>query len=317
MQTPYAFLNGKFLPAKQVAIPLTDAGFVLGATLAEQLRTFHGRIYRTDEHLARLWRSLELLHVAPRLTRAEVAAAAEELVARNHRLLHAEDDLGVSIVITPGAYPGYGGSAASEPLVCLHTYPLQFQFWAEKYRVGQRLRTTSVEQVPERCWPRGMKCRSRVHYYLADHQAAELEPGARAVLLDEHGRVTEASTANILLYRADMGLAAPPRGAVLPGISLATVVELAAELGIPYAERELLPDDLATADEVLLSSTPLCLLPATSLNGKLIGPGKPGAVFQRLIQAWSKRVGLGIVGQAERFAPQRTTASAEFVTEKA
>lgn len=304
MQDPYAFLNGRFLPAAQAAIPLTDAGFVLGTTVAEQLRTFRGRIYRTQEHLDRLWHSLELLEVEPAITRAEMAGVAEELVARNHRLLHPDDDLGVSIVVTPGPYRAYGGPGVGQPLVGLHTYALPFHLWAEKYRHGQHLCTTNIEQVPARCWPREVKCRSRMHYYLADHRAAALDSGARAVLLDEQGHVTEASTANLLLYTACTGLISPPRSTVLPGISLATVAELAAQLDIPFTERSILPADLAAADEVLLSSTPLCLLPATHFNGRAIGSGAPGPIFQRLIQAWSERVGLDIVAQAERFAPR-------------
>jgi branched-subunit amino acid aminotransferase/4-amino-4-deoxychorismate lyase len=141
-----------------------------------------------------------------------------------------------------------------------------------------------------------------MHYYLADREAARREPGARAVLLDEQGHVTEASTANVFLYSREHELAAPPAGSVLPGISASVVLRLAAEAGIPAATRPLTPEDLAVADEVLLTSTPWCLLPVTRFEGRPAGRGVPGPVFQRLLSGWSELVGLDISAQAERFA---------------
>jgi branched-chain amino acid aminotransferase len=302
MDEPIAYLSGRFLPASQVAVSPVDTGFVLGATVAEQLRTFAGRLFRLDDHLARLEQSLRIADIDPRLARAELATIAEGLVARNHPQLAAGDDLGLSIFVTPGLYSAYAGSGPVEPTVCLHTYPLPFGRWAGKYRTGQSLVTTGVEQVPAECWPPTLKCRSRMHYYLADRKAANMEPGARALLLDREGMVTEASTANILVYTSGQGLASPPQESVLPGISLAVVAHLSRGLGIPWSYRKLSPADVAGAEEVLLSSTPWCLLPVTRFNGRPVGSGHPGPVFSRLLAAWSELAEVDIAGQAQRYA---------------
>jgi branched-chain amino acid aminotransferase len=301
MGEPIAFLNGQFVPAAVVAISPTDAGFVQGSTVAEQLRTFGGRLFRLDDHLARLEYSLAVVGIEPGVTRGELTRAAYEVVRHNHALLEPGDDLGLSVFVTPGEYAAYAPAGESRAVVCLHTYPLPFRLWAAKYRTGQALVTTDVEQVPARCWPPGLKCRSRMHYHLADRQAARIEPGARALLLDEHGLVTEASTANLLIAR-DGQLATPPGNKVLQGISLAEIHELAARLGILSVHRDLRVPDVAAADEALLSSTPFCLLPVTCLNGRPIGPGVPGPLYQRLMAAWNAHAGLDIVAQAERFA---------------
>jgi branched-subunit amino acid aminotransferase/4-amino-4-deoxychorismate lyase len=89
---------------------------------------------------------------------------------------------------------------------------------------------------------------------------------------------------------------------ILRGISLTVAVELAKQFDIPSIHRELTTDDVASAEEVLLTSTPLCLLPVTQLNGRPIGLGRPGEVFRRLIGAWSEMVGVDIVAQAEQFS---------------
>ena len=122
------------------------------------------------------------------------------------------------------------------------------------------------------------------------------------MLLDRDGHVTECSAANILIYCEDEGLTAAPRGTVLPGISQAVAMGLAADLGIPTGERRIDPADLPSADEVLLTSTPWCLLAATRVEGRAIGTGVPGPLFRRLLEAWNDLVGLDIAAQAERFS---------------
>src|SRR5438034_2991391 len=104
MNQPLAYFNGRFLPVSQVAIPLYDAGFVQGVTVAEQLRTFGGKLFRLERHLERLGRSLRIVDVDSGCAPAELAAAARELVAKNHALLAPGDDLGLSIFVTPGPY---------------------------------------------------------------------------------------------------------------------------------------------------------------------------------------------------------------------
>jgi branched-subunit amino acid aminotransferase/4-amino-4-deoxychorismate lyase len=302
MDQPQAYLNGQWIPAAAATVPVGDAGFVLGATVAEQLRTFGGRLFHLDDHLTRLGHSLRIVGVDPGMARDELAAVAEQLVACNHRLLAPGDDLGLSIFVTPGDYPAYSPPGPARPTVCLHTYPLPFRLWAAKYREGQALVTTDVEQVSPRSWPASLKCRSRMHYCLADKQAAAIDPQARALLLDAQGFVTEASTANLVIYNAAEGLVSPPGGKILHGISLSAAAEFARRLGIAAGERELATDDVAAAEEAMLASTPLCLLPVTRLGGRPIGDGKPGPVFRRLLSAWSEAVGIDIAAQAERFA---------------
>ncbi len=305
MVQPQAFLNGTFLPASAMRVAPTDAGFVLGVTVAEQLRTFRGELFRLEEHLERLFHSASVVGVYPAMERATLADAARALVAHNRALLNPDEELGLSVFVTPGEYATFAPESSAGPTVGMHTYRLPFALWAEKYRTGQSLVTTSVRQVPPASWPSGLKCRSRMHYYLADREAANREPGARALLLDLEGWVTEASTANVFVYRREEGLLSPPLHRILHGISLDVAFGLAAELGIPTHFRDLVPSDLAHADEVMLSGTSPCLLPVTQFDGAPIGSGKPGPTFQSLMTAWNKLVGTDIVAQAEHWARPR------------
>ena len=191
------------MPASLAAVSVTDAGFVQGTTVAEQLRTFGGKLFRLEAHLERLFRSLAIVEVDAGLKIEEFARIAEELVARNHALLARGDDLGLSMFVTPGPYPPMASGPPLGPTVCMVTFPPRFDLWASKYRGGESLATTDVQQVSARCWPPELKCRSRMHYYLADRQARKRYPGSRALMLDEVGFITEATTANIVLYQQE------------------------------------------------------------------------------------------------------------------
>ncbi len=203
MTEPEAFLNGRFVPQSAATLPVYDAGFVLGITVAEQLRTFGGELFRVEAHLQRLARSLAIVGVAPGLELKELSDNARELARRNHRLLAAGDDLGLCMFVTPGAYPTMAPLGKQGPTVVMHTFPAAFHLWADKYETGESLTTTPVQQVPSACWPVELKCRSRMHYYLADQAARKIDPKSRAVMLDEDGYVTESTTANLLIYYKD------------------------------------------------------------------------------------------------------------------
>lgn len=304
-----AFLNGRFVPAAELMVPVYDAGFVMGATVAEQLRTFAGRLFRLDDHLRRLARSLEIVGVDSGISMAALADAANELTEHNHRLLAPGDDLGLTLFVTPGPYPAMAEEAAAlghtGPLVGMHTRPLAFHQWSAKYDSGEALVVTPFQQVPVECWPAELKCRSRMHYYLADRFARQTQTGARALLLDAAGHVLESSTANILVENDREGIVSPPRECILPGVSVHVIEELAAQLGIAFGHRHLRLDDLLAADEVLLCSTSPCVWPVRSVNGQPIGSALPGPTALRLRQAWSDLVGLDIRQQARQFSDRQ------------
>lgn len=303
-----AYRSGEWIPAHQLTIPVTDAGFVQGVTIAEQLRTFNGQLFRVAEHMQRLAHSLEIVGFNSPVPLEELAQVARRLAAENHPWLEPGDDLGLSLFVTPGPYSTFAPEGG-EPLVGMHTYPLPFGLWADKYESGQAVVITSVTQVPASCWSPALKCRSRMHYYLADREAARQRPGARALLLDTDGYISEASTANVVLYHRHEGLVSPPHDAILPGVSVATLRQLAHQLEVPWSERAIAVQDVYAADELFLTSTSPCLLPVTSCDIRPIGTGQPGMMYRRLQEAWNELVRLDIAAQAQRFARRERRSS--------
>jgi len=299
-----AWLDGASLPRSRLCVPVGDAGFVLGATVTEQLRTFRGELFLPADHGRRLAASLAVVGIESPWSIAAMLDAAAEIAAHNHRRVEPANDLGLVIFATPGDLAAQHCGRAGRPRVAIHTFPLAFALWSSGYDDGMALRTVATSQVPNSCWPLAAKVRSRLHYHLADREAAAMEPGSRAVLAHGDGRISETSTANIAIVK-DGTVKTPPPSDALEGVSLACARRLAHGLGITWDETSLTVRDLATADEILLTSTPSCILPATRLDGRPIGTGRPGPVFHGLLESWSRLVGLDIADQARRH--RRTT----------
>ncbi len=307
MTEPIAYLNGQFVPISRASLSVFDLGIVAGSSVTEMTRTFRHVPFRLNEHLDRLEQSLKLVRIDPRVSRDELVSICERVVSENHKLIPADHDLGLIVFVTAGQNLTYLGlselSRARTPSVCVHTFPLPFELWAERYETGLHLATTSIGSLPDDVIDTRIKHRSRLHWHLADVQAKKVDPSAMAVLLDQDGFVTETATGNLCVVEG--GTIVTPSQHVLHGISREVVADLATSLGLSFATARVTPDDLARASEVFLTSTPNCMLPVTRFNNNPIGQGGPGPVFQRLISAWSKLVGLDIIGQMRDGARSR------------
>jgi branched-subunit amino acid aminotransferase/4-amino-4-deoxychorismate lyase len=300
MDAPWAYRNGEWIESAALCVAVDDVGFLLGATVTERFRTFRGEVFRLDEHLARMRHSLEIVSLAAGEIVAELGRAVPEFVRRNQSHLAADDDWSIVAFVTPGPMD------AAQPTVCVHGHRLPFGRWAAQYEDGLAVVVSDVRQVPENCWPPELKCRSRMHYYLADRRAAASQAGARAILLDQEGYIGEATTANVVIYRVGEGLLSPPADHILAGVSLGVMRELSAAIGVPFVMRRLSVDELQSADEAMLTSTSICLLPIVTCDGRPIGTARPGAIYRRLLAAWNELVGLDVAEQARGRANQHS-----------
>lgn len=295
---PLAYLHGRFLPASQARLALNDAGFVQGATVTDLCRTFGHQLYRWEDHLSRFQRSCRATGIYPLLAEQEITKLAHELVMHNAALLKPEQDLGLVVFATPGPVSYYAmGEESGEDAGTtfgMHTFPLRFQRYRRFHEQGVSLVVPRTRQVPAECVDPRIKQRSRLHWWLAQKEAEQLEAGAMVLLLDRDGFITETASANFLLVQKGVVLS-PPRQGVLEGISLQVVRELCQDLGFAFMERPLQLNDCLAADEAFLSCTTYCLAGVSRFNGQPLP--WPGVIFQQLLRAWSERVGVDIRGQ--------------------
>ena len=173
----------------------------------------------------------------------------------------------VCVFVTPGRVSGLqrSGSRSADYLrpqlsVCRFTAGIR------KYSEGVTLVTVETRQVPTDCWPSELKCRSRMHYYLAAREAQRQVSGATALLLDHQGCVSETPTANAIAFFANPDLSRRHAKVFFPASASTMSCNWLTSSGVPFEFRDLTPAELATADEILLTSTPFCLLPVVRFD---------------------------------------------------
>lgn len=300
MSEPLVYLNGNSIPASQANIAIYDMGIIQGATVTERLRTFNKEPFQLDAHLERLRQSLHHVRFDIGISSDRLKHTIHELVHYNSKLVHPDDELNLVIFVTAGENSKFAAGSVSSfpsmPTICVHTFRTHFGAWATSMQEGQHLVTPSTRHVPPQCYNPAIKNRSRFHFYMADMEARDSDPEASALLLDIEGNITETSYANFLLFR-NGSIISPTLRNILPGVSRKITIELAAELGIPLLEIDLQTSEAIEAEEAFLTSTSFCLMPVTRINGSPIGTGKPGQIYQKLMKAWNRRVGLDIARQ--------------------
>ena len=291
------FLNGAWVPNSELHISVDDAGFLLGATVTERLRTFGGQVFRLDEHLERLRNSLKIVGLDSDAICNQVAAAVPEFLRRNQALIDAGDDWSIIAFATPGV------AGSGRPTVCVHGYPLPFKSWASKYRnrrAGDRepnptaaaqLRAARAQMPQPHALLSG---RSRGGAEAARSRGDFVGSGwlRRRSHDCERGRFSRRRRLHFAAARQHSGRRQSRRRPRIIG----------AESTCPFVTRRLTVDELCSADEALLTSTSICALPIVECNGHPIADGKPGPTYRRLLSAWNDLAGLNIADQARRYA---------------
>jgi branched-chain amino acid aminotransferase len=261
-------------------------------------RTFNGRVFKLEEHVERLYRSLKVLRIDPGLSAEETIDISHEVIRRNAHLLGPDDDYWVAQRVSRGVQRVEGDNWSHYgPTVIVECMPLPLKARAAHFRDGIDVVVPSVRRIP----PDSLTPRAKTHNYLnvisADLEVHTHSPEAWAVLLDTNGNLCEGLGSNIFVAR-DGRLLTPQERYVLPGVSRATAIELAADLGIPCLEADIDLYDAYAADEVFLTSTSLCICPVRSVNGNPVGDGKvPGPITRRLTEAYIELVGCDFVAQ--------------------
>jgi branched-chain amino acid aminotransferase len=292
-----AYFNGNIMPEREVVLPFRDRGFKYGDAAFDMTRTFHGRAFRLKEHIERFYRSLRYLRIDPGLSPAEMVGASEEVLERNRHFLTDDTDYWLGQRVSRGVDAvGDEGWDHTGPNVIIECVPLPLKARARLFRDGIDIVVPPTRRVA----PEALSPRAKTHNYLnliiADMEAKANDKEAWSVLLDAQGHLAEGIGSNIFVVQGGAVLT-PHERWVLPGISRATVIGLCATLGIDCREADLDLFDAATADEIFMTSTSLCICPVRSIGGRALPGPLPGPVTRRLSEAYAREVGCDFVAQ--------------------
>ena len=278
-------------------VSFRDRGFKFGEAVFDTARTIRHKPFKLEEHVDRLFRSMRYLQIDAGLSRTEMVSISNEVLERNLHLIAPDEDYWLFQRVSPGVADPFLGEEAAEPTVIVECTPLPLEARAPLYRDGVRVQIPATRRTPPDAVSPRAKTQNYINLQLADREVRSQDPDAWAILLDHDGNIAEGLGSNIFFVR-DGELLTPRARFVLPGISRETVMDLAGEADIAVRETDLDLFDAFTCDECFLTSTSLCMVPVSSVNGRPVGDGAvPGPVTARLVEAYKRLLDFDFVAQ--------------------
>jgi D-alanine transaminase len=284
------YLNGRFQRLCDAQVSVLDRGFIFGDGVYEVVPVYARRLFRFEEHMARLSRSLAKLRIANPFNREQWLERIRPLVAALTEQQGANDQV-VYIQITRGvALRDHVMPPDIEPTVFMMVSAMK------PPTAEQRHHGVACTTARDFRWERGdIKSISLLGNVLARQMSAD--HGAVETIMFRDGAhggpwLTEAAASNVWVVHEGALLGPPKSEHVLEGIRYDLLRELCEEEGIAYNLRPLSEADVRAADEVLLTSATKEVLPVTKIDGEPVGHGalrgKPGPVYARLYEAYQR-----------------------------
>lgn len=278
----HTYINGQFVVPDQAKLSAYDHGFLYGNGLFETMRAYEGKVFRLHDHIKRIIRSTEILDW-------RYSFAADELIQAVYSTLAVNDLSEASIRLTLSRGAGYARPDAfcSQPTIAVYAAPYQAPA-ALEYHTGWPVATASIRRNQT-----SPACRIKSANYLDNLLArseVKLKGAKEALLLNSDGMIAEGTIANFFFVINGKLVTPHVASGLLPGITRAVVLELAAKMPIVSEIRAVYPEELWMASEVFITNSLLEIMPVNRLDDKVIGNGQCGPVTQRIINQYKALV---------------------------
>ncbi|HET9976132.1 MAG TPA: D-amino acid aminotransferase [Burkholderiaceae bacterium] len=284
------YLNGQYRPIAQASVNVLDRGFLFGDGIYEVVPVYGRKLFRFDEHMARLERSLAKIRIANPLSREAWLERCRKLVAALAESEGANDQV-VYLQVTRGVAPrDHVMPEGIAPTVFMMSSPMK------PPTAEQRHHGVACTTARDFRWERGdIKSISLLGNVLARQMSAD--HGAVETVMFRDGPaggpwLTEASASNVWIVKDGVVLGAPKSEHVLEGIRYELLRELCEDEGLAYHLKPISEAEVRSADEVMLSSATKEVIAVTQLDGEPVGHGalrgKPGPVYARLHEAYQR-----------------------------
>ncbi len=274
-----AFINGTFVPMAEAKVSIEDRGFQFGDGVYEVIRTYKGRPFELEAHLARLDRSATALDLKQPYSHDDWTHHILEGIRRA-----AYPETKIYVQITRGVAPrDHAYSDDATPTVVMTV--------REFHPLDRSVQAAGVEAITieDIRWGRcDIKSVNLLANVLARQQVKQAQV-FEAILVNE-GLVTEGAVSNVMVVQGGIVVTAPQGPRILSGITRTVVLDLARSEGLPVQERFVSQADIYEADEVFLTGTTVEVLAVIRIDGKVIGDGRPGPIAQRLAACFTSRV---------------------------
>lgn len=274
------YLDGEFVPKERALISVFDHGLLYGDGVFEGIRAYHGRVFKLDEHLERLYDSARTIAMEIPISKEEMREVVLETLRRNNLR-----DAYIRLVVTRGV-----GDLGLDPRKCpkptIFCIAASIQLYPQElYEKGLAVITVSTRRnIPTACVPR-VKSLNYLNNIYAKIEA-NLAGAPEAIILNAEGYVAEATGDNIFIVKKGVLYTPPTHIGILEGITRNAVMDIAREKGIPVEEKVFTLFDVYNADECFLTGTAAEVIPTVKVDGRVIADGKPGKITRELIAAF-------------------------------
>ncbi len=273
------YLNGRYLPPDEAKLSIEDRGFLFGDGVYDVIRSVNGHLFERERHLQRLAHGMEVLRLAA--SPALMGDIAQQLLNKNDLL---DGQATIYLQITRGAAPRT--HHFPPPETPLTTYVSAARFHPRSALVESGAGAITHADLRWQCCD--LKTVNLLPNVLAKQKA--VDAGAAEAILIRDGIVTE-GTSTTVFGVIDGELRTHPNGpAILPGITRAVIIELAAEQGLRINETPMRAMDLSSVSELFLAGTTTDILPIVRMDGRPVGAGRPGPIARGLAQALARRL---------------------------
>lgn len=268
----YIFINDEFVDESEGKINYSDRGYNFGDGIYEYIRIYDGKVFTSKEHYERLFRSAKEIGLNLEGYSVEGLTEVTKTLAAKNNVVNG----GVYIQVTRGVAP------RNHPFPDASTKPVFSAFSKSYDRPYEELKNgVKAITVDDIRWLRcDIKSLNLLGNVLAKEKAAQ--NGAAEAIMHRDQTVTEGSSSNVYAVKGGKIYTHPANNLILNGITRRIIKKSAEALNIPFIEEAFTLDFLNDADEVIISSTSIEVMPVIQVNDNKIGDGKVGQITKQL-----------------------------------
>jgi branched-chain amino acid aminotransferase len=283
------WLNGEITSLEGAKISVADHAHLYGDGLFEGIRIYDHKVFKLDEHLARLYHGISYLGYNMQISKGDLRAIILD-VCRQADLSEGYIRLNVSRGTGLGLDPKYIDQRPNV-MVMVNTLSL---YPPEAYELGLSVVSTSFRVIPADALDPRVKCIGRYASNILAKQEANRAGAGEGLMLNAQGQLAECTGDNIFLVENGVLRTPHPSCGILKGITRDVAIELAKSIGVTVEETTLTLMDLYSADEAFLTGTAAEIIPMVTLDGRRIGCGNPGDLTKRLMDLYRDETKKGI-----------------------
>ncbi|WP_028302858.1 aminotransferase class IV [Oceanospirillum maris] len=280
-----AYLNGVYQPLAEARISPLDRGFLFGDGIYEVIPYYAGRSVGLTPHIERMINGLAAIEIACKLSVSEWVELLDDLVARNS---DQGKNIGVYVHVSRGTdvkrYHAYPDNV--EPTIFAFAFPIKEPEPVDRAQ-AKPLSLVSTEDLRwQRCHIKSTALLGNVMHYQQGYAAGCDE----ALLFNAKGELTEGSSSNAFIVKDGKVITPIQDNQILPGITRRIILDsLRADGSIEVEERIVTMDEVLNADELWVTSSSKEIAPVTQLDGKPVGSGEIGDVWEKAFKIYSER----------------------------